>query len=188
MGLRRRRRSSASSSDGLLDLDRNGLTSPVKVFYARKKKPESKLSIVIQVKRRRRRNQIMFFTKLTSKFKFKLNLIINWFASLPFTQVIAVVASLAFTYYVYYHFDHFHFNLVHFYATKMDDSHAQHTLAHKLLKKGDNHSAAFHWFRKSASKGHPHSAYNLAAGHLSGYPTDLQKGNYNQHFLITFNT
>ena len=58
----------------------------------------------------------------------------------------------------------------------MDDSHAQHTLAHKLLKKGDNHSAAFHWFRKSASKGHPHSAYNLAAGHLSGYPTDLQKG------------
>ncbi|XP_015783734.1 uncharacterized protein LOC107361417 [Tetranychus urticae] len=138
MGLRRRRRSSASSSDGLLDLDRNGLTSPVKVFYARKKKPESKLSIVI--------------------------------------QVIAVVASLAFTYYVYYHFDHFHFNLVHFYATKMDDSHAQHTLAHKLLKKGDNHSAAFHWFRKSASKGHPHSAYNLAAGHLSGYPTDLQKG------------
>lgn len=96
-------------------------------------------------------------------------------------QVLAVIFSAVLTYYVYYHFDHFHFNLVHFYATKLDDPNAQHALGHKLLKKGENQLAAFHWFRKSASKGNPHSAYNLAAGHLSGYQTDLSKGNYHYH-------
>src|SRR2546430_1925285 len=61
---------------------------------------------------------------------------------------------------------------------------AQHVLAHKLLSNRTNTSGAFHWFRKSADKGNPHSAYNLAAGHLSGYKTDVKKG---LHFCFTNN-
>ncbi|KAL1428897.1 hypothetical protein MTO96_016650 [Rhipicephalus appendiculatus] len=39
-----------------------------------------------------------------------------------------------------------------------------------------NSSMAFYWFRKSANQGHAHSAYNLAVGHMQGFPTDVQKG------------
>ena len=68
----------------------------------------------------------------------------------------------------------------------MDDHHAQHELGHKLLKDKTNlnQSAAFQWFRKSADKGHPHAAYNLAAGHLSGYQTDVEKGNYDSVMIL----
>lgn len=83
-------------------------------------------------------------------------------------------------------FEHFHSNVVHFYATKWDDHHAQHNLGLKILKNRQNESAAFHWFRKSAEKGHPHSAYNLAAGHLSGYQTDVQKGEENSIFYGSY--
>ena len=86
--------------------------------------------------------------------------------------------SLLAIYYTYYHFDHFHFHLANYFATKWDDHHAQHILGHKLLKNDLNSTGAFHWFRKSAEKGHPQSAYNLAAGHLSGYRTDVEKGVY----------
>jgi TPR repeat protein len=57
-----------------------------------------------------------------------------------------------------------------------------------LLKERTNSSAAFHWFRQSANRGHPHSAYNLAAGHLSGYKTDVQKGinDFNHLLIIDF--
>ncbi|RWS07697.1 hypothetical protein B4U79_07540 [Dinothrombium tinctorium] len=91
-------------------------------------------------------------------------------------QILAVTTSIAFTLYTYFYFEHFHANIVHIYADKMDDHHAQHTLGHKLLKDNRNTTGAFHWFRRSADNGHPHSAYNLAAGHLSGYKTDVKKG------------
>ncbi|CAG2121463.1 unnamed protein product, partial [Medioppia subpectinata] len=87
-----------------------------------------------------------------------------------------VLIGVFLVYYTYYHFDHFHYHLTHFFAHHWDDHNAQHVLAHKLLKDRTNTSAAFHWFRKSADRGHPHSAYNLAAGHLSGYKTDVEKG------------
>ncbi|KAI1285160.1 hypothetical protein HDE_11790 [Halotydeus destructor] len=92
--------------------------------------------------------------------------------------VVAAMAAIGLCYYTYYHFEHFHFNLVHFYAHKVDDPHAQHVLAHKLLKEKTNlnTSEAFRLFRQSANKGNPHSAYNLAAGHLSGHQTDVKKG------------
>ena len=32
------------------------------------------------------------------------------------------------------------------------------------------------WFKKAAEQGHPHSAYNLAIGHLNGLQTGLQPG------------
>lgn len=53
---------------------------------------------------------------------------------------------------------------------------------HHLAAASERHAAhvnvshAFHWFRKAADKGHPESAYNLAVGHLSGYKTDVRKG------------
>lgn len=76
----------------------------------------------------------------------------------------------------YVFFEHFHFHLTHFFASVWDDHHAQHVLGHKLLKDRANTTSAFYWFRKSADKGHAHSAYNLAAGHLSGFRTDVKKG------------
>ena len=103
----------------------------------------------------------------------------KFYVMFEFSQIASCVVVLGLVYYTYYHFDHFHFNLVHFYAHHMDDHHAQHELGHKILKDKTNKnlSAAMHWFRKSADKGHPHAAYNLAAGHLSGYQTDVEKGN-----------
>ncbi|KAF8767699.1 hypothetical protein HNY73_020612 [Argiope bruennichi] len=47
-----------------------------------------------------------------------------------------------------------------------------------------NHTAAFQWFRKAADQGHPHSAYNLAVGHMQGYDTDVKKGE--AHDLIKY--
>ncbi|KAH9398347.1 hypothetical protein TYRP_018994 [Tyrophagus putrescentiae] len=95
-------------------------------------------------------------------------------------QFILVVAVLGLAAYTYCHFEHFHFHLTHFYASTWDSHHAQHVLGHKLLKERRNSSAAFHWFRRSADRGHPHSAYNLAAGHLSGYRTDVKQGEVRQ--------
>lgn len=94
------------------------------------------------------------------------------FWSQVFIISVVIIASC----YVYFHFDHFHFHVTNFYANNMDDHHAQHTLAHKMLKDQKNATAAFELFRRSADKGHPESAYNLAAGHLSGFKTDVQKG------------
>lgn len=155
MGIRRRRLSSQSSSELLVSVDGSkkllDQDSTKRIFYARKKKPESDLMIGIQVG--------------------------------------VVVLCLIATYYVYVHFDHFHFNLLHFYAHHWNDHHAQHTLGHKILQKiregkhsGEgnaynyNESHAMGLFRRSADQGHPESAYNLAAGHLSGFQTDVQKG------------
>ncbi|CAG2171068.1 unnamed protein product [Oppiella nova] len=92
------------------------------------------------------------------------------------THYIEEADVLTIIYYTYYHFDHFHFHLTHFFAHHWDDHNAQHVLAHKLLKDRTNTTGAFHWFRRSADKGHPQSAYNLAAGHLSGHRTDVKKG------------
>ena len=78
--------------------------------------------------------------------------------------------------YKFYFFDHFHYHLTHFFAHHVEDKHAQHVMGHKLLKTRENESGAFHWFRRSSDQGHAHSAYNLAAGHLSGFRTDVKKG------------
>ena len=32
------------------------------------------------------------------------------------------------------------------------------------------------WFKMAAQKGHPHSSYNVAIGHLTGYKTGLEPG------------
>lgn len=77
-------------------------------------------------------------------------------------------------YYVYFHFEHFYYNLVYFYANKVDNPNAQHAMAHRILKSEGNVSEALKLFRKSEKN--PHSAYNLVAAHLSGYQTDLQEG------------
>lgn len=91
-------------------------------------------------------------------------------------QVTAVILLLLATGYVYYCFEHFHWHITWFYAHHVNDHHAQHKMGHLLLKNNSNTTAAFEFFRRSADQGHPHSAYNLAAGHLSGYKTDVQKG------------
>ena len=152
MGVRRRRLSSQSSNELLVSVDKNVSFAEDKIFFARKKKPEKQLVIAVQVG--------------------------------------AVLISLITSYYIYYHFDHFHFNLLHFYAHHWNDHHAQHTLGHKILEKvradqragagsaNYNESHAMNLFRKSADQGHPESAYNLAAGHLSGFQTDVQKGKF----------
>ncbi|KAI2809699.1 hypothetical protein BLOT_000850 [Blomia tropicalis] len=139
---RRRRKSSVllDRQDSTAELVRP-LVEPL-VRYAKRKKPDSKFSITVQV-------TLLLFI-------------------------------LAFGIYTYNFFDHFHFHLTHFFATKWDDHHAQHVLGHKMLKNRTNVSAAFHWFRQSADRGHPHSAYNLAAGHLSGERTDVKKGEVRQ--------
>lgn len=91
-------------------------------------------------------------------------------------QCFFVIFCLIFSLYTWYWFDHFHHNLTHFYAKHVDDHHAQHLLAQRLMR-NRSHNEAFEWYRRSADNGHPHSAYNLAAGHLSGYKTDVKPGN-----------
>ena len=91
-------------------------------------------------------------------------------------QVACVLVIFLATAYVYYCFEHFHWHITWFYAHHVNDHHAQHRMGHLMLKDRRNETAAFEYFRRSASQGHPESAYNLAAGHLSGYKTDVQKG------------
>ena len=155
---RRRRKSSVllDRQDSTAELVRP-LVEPL-VRYAKRKKPDSKFSITVQV-------------RLMSKTCNVSCKIIHFFS-----KVTLLLFILAFGIYTYNFFDHFHFHLTHFFATKWDDHHAQHVLGHKMLKNRTNVSAAFHWFRQSADRGHPHSAYNLAAGHLSGERTDVKKG------------
>ena len=43
------------------------------------------------------------------------------------------------------------------------------------------------WFKKAAEQGHPHSAYNLAIGHLNGLQTGLQPGKENTVSWININ-
>lgn len=90
-------------------------------------------------------------------------------------QMSLIMATIIFCFYTYFWFEHFHYYLTRFYAHHVDDHHAQHVLGHKLIR-NRSHAEAFHWFRKSADHGHPHSAYNLAVGHLSGYRTDVKQG------------
>lgn len=93
-------------------------------------------------------------------------------------QVAGVICVLLATAYVYYCFEHFHWHITWFYAHHTNDHHAQHKMGHLMLKDRKNTTAAFEYFRRSADQGHPESAYNLAAGHLSGYKTDVEKGIY----------
>lgn len=144
MGVRRRsvrRNSSVSSEELLVSVLKESQEEP-KIRFAKKKKPDSKLVIAL--------------------------------------QVACVILALLATTYVYYCFEHFHWHITWFYAHHVDDHHAQHKMGHLLLKDGKNTSAAFEYFRRSASQGHPESAYNLAAGHLSGYKTDVQKGGWSR--------
>ncbi|XP_077483639.1 uncharacterized protein LOC144093805 [Amblyomma americanum] len=93
-------------------------------------------------------------------------------------EVSATVAVFLLVYVGYYHREAVHFHLNHAYA-HAGHAHAQHVVAHKYLKGSGvskNSSMAFYWFRKSADQGHAHSAYNLAVGHMQGFPTDVQKG------------
>ncbi|KAH7638716.1 hypothetical protein HUG17_2749 [Dermatophagoides farinae] len=94
-------------------------------------------------------------------------------------QMSLIMATIIFCFYTYFWFEHFHYYLTRFYAHHVDDHHAQHVLGHKLIR-NRSHAEAFHWFRKSADHGHPHSAYNLAVGHLSGYRTDVKQGEVRQ--------
>lgn len=97
----------------------------------------------------------------------------NWLTIVwPSLLILGAIALCAYTYFC---FDHFHYHLTRFYAERIDDHHAQHLLGHKLIR-NQSHHEAFKWFRRSADNGHPHSAYNLAVGHLSGYKTDVKKG------------
>ena len=40
---------------------------------------------------------------------------------------------------------------------------------------------AMDWFEQAAKKGHPHSAYNLAVGHLTGLKTHLDVGDAEEY-------
>lgn len=91
-------------------------------------------------------------------------------------QILFVIALICVTAYIYYFFSHFHLHLTKFYAHHVNDHHALHRMGHHMLKDNKNTTAAFEYFRRSADAGHPESAYNLAAGHLSGYKTDVKKG------------
>ncbi|GFY44259.1 uncharacterized protein TNIN_480881 [Trichonephila inaurata madagascariensis] len=108
----------------------------------------------------------------------------SWiYTILEFAALSSIVALL---YYSYFHFDHLHFHVTHMYA-QMGHAHAQHAMGHKYLNGAGvkrNHTAAFQWFRKAADQGHPHSAYNLAVGHMQGYDTDVKKGE--AHDLIKY--
>ncbi|KAH7986606.1 hypothetical protein HPB52_024844 [Rhipicephalus sanguineus] len=93
-------------------------------------------------------------------------------------QVLGAAAVFVLVYLGYYHQEAVHFHLNHMYA-HAGHAHAQHVVAHKYLHGNGvpkNSSMAFYWFRKSADQGHAHSAYNLAVGHMQGFPTDVQKG------------
>ncbi|XP_064466468.1 secretory immunoglobulin A-binding protein EsiB-like [Ornithodoros turicata] len=93
-------------------------------------------------------------------------------------EVIAVMTVAALIYIGYYHHEPLHFHLNHLYA-RMGHVHAQHVVGHKYLKGtgvSKNSTMAFYWFRKAADQGHPHSAYNLAVGHMQGFSTDVRKG------------
>lgn len=94
------------------------------------------------------------------------------------TQIGILILLASLTAYAYCYFDHFHFHVAKFYAHQTDDHHAQHLMGHHMLKDQANTTAAFEYFRRSADRGHPESAYNLAVGHLSGYKTDVQKGEF----------
>lgn len=96
-----------------------------------------------------------------------------------FIQLSLILATIILCFYTYFWFEHFHYHLTRFYANHVDDHHAQHVLGHKLIR-NRSHAEAFYWFRRSADQGHPHSAYNLAVGHLSGYRTDVKQGNHNR--------
>ncbi|XP_037502638.2 secretory immunoglobulin A-binding protein EsiB, partial [Rhipicephalus sanguineus] len=92
--------------------------------------------------------------------------------------VLGAAAVFVLVYLGYYHQEAVHFHLNHMYA-HAGHAHAQHVVAHKYLHGNGvpkNSSMAFYWFRKSADQGHAHSAYNLAVGHMQGFPTDVQKG------------
>lgn len=78
----------------------------------------------------------------------------------------------------YYYMEHIHFHAANFYA-HLGHPTAQHLVAHKYMEGSGvekNHTIAFQWFRKAADQGHPHSAYNLAVGHMQGFRTDVGKG------------
>lgn len=91
-------------------------------------------------------------------------------------QIAVIFLLIAASAYVYYWFEHFHFHVTKFYAHHVNDHNALHKMGHHMLKENKNATAAFEYFRRSADLGHPESAYNLAAGHLSGYKTDVKKG------------
>ena len=93
-------------------------------------------------------------------------------------QVFAIVFALGLAYYAWYHFEHLHFNVAHFYAD-LGYPHAQHVVAHKYLHgqgTGKHEAKAMEYFRKAADQGHPHAAYNLAVGYLQGMKTDIKPG------------
>ncbi|XP_001627003.2 uncharacterized protein LOC5506291 [Nematostella vectensis] len=92
-------------------------------------------------------------------------------------EVAVVVGVLLFFVYMYYYMEHLHFHVVRAYAY-VGSSHAQHHLGHKFLKghgTSKDENQAMYWFREAAKNGHPHGAYNLVAGHIQGYNTDVEE-------------
>ncbi|OQR77621.1 hypothetical protein BIW11_06961 [Tropilaelaps mercedesae] len=98
-----------------------------------------------------------------------------WVVTLEIAGVILLIFLLWFC---WRHEELVHLNTAKIYAY-MGHAQAQHVLGHRYLNGSGverNHSEAMKWFRKSADQGHPHSAYNLAVGHMQGVPTDVAKG------------
>ncbi|KAL9976417.1 hypothetical protein ACROYT_G013716 [Oculina patagonica] len=92
-------------------------------------------------------------------------------------EVSVVVGVLLFFVYMYYYMDHLHFHVLNAYAN-VGVSHAQHHVAHKYLNGhgvNKDEKMAFYWFREATKNGHGHGAYNLVAGHLQGYETDVEE-------------
>ncbi|KXJ10843.1 hypothetical protein AC249_AIPGENE726 [Exaiptasia diaphana] len=71
-------------------------------------------------------------------------------------EIAVVIGVLLFFVYMYYYMDHLHFH---------------------VIRRGTNkdESQAMYWFREAAKNKHPHGAYNLVAGHIQGYDTDVQE-------------
>eukprot|EP00794_Sanderia_malayensis_P018696 gene18696-20584_t len=94
-----------------------------------------------------------------------------------YVEAIVIIGVLLFFVYMYFYIDHLHFHVTRAYAN-VGSSHAQHNLAHKYLHgRGvdKDPDMAMYWFRESAKNGHGQAAYNLVAGHLQGYNTDVQE-------------
>lgn len=93
-------------------------------------------------------------------------------------QVFLVIFAFGMMYYAWYHTDHMHFHATKLYG-HLGHMQAQAMTAEKYLHgKGveRNHSEAMVWYKKAADQGHPHSAYNLAVGHLQGLNVGLLPG------------
>jgi len=115
--------------------------------------------------------------RLAKRMKLDSNMVV-------FVEVLLLCIALILLYFCYFHFHVFHYHVTRGYA-HLGHVEAQHLLGSRLLKGHgvlQDHGEAMKWFRTAADAGHPHAAYNLAIGHLSGYKTDVEEGE--AHLLV----